>query len=245
MALSTLQPLPLWKTTLYCVLALCIVIALEQYTNLDLVIQRLLYNETSHTWYISQDEHKRIYTLYFYKGLKSIFIGTGVCLLVALLFFWKRCSIQMRGAIIEYLLALIFVPLCIASLKKITNTYCPNQLTIFDGMIPYVRLLESYPITANAINGRCFPAGHATVGFFLFIVYFCTFTLQKQRFRFYGVLLGCIVGGIAGFYQMVRGEHFLSHTLVTMILAWLCCAVIHTLCTQCLHICCKKTTLLQ
>ena len=151
----------------------------------------------------------------------------------------------MRVAVIEYLLALIFVPLCIASLKKVTNTYCPNQLTVFDGIIPYVRLLESYPITANAVNGRCFPAGHATIGFFLFIIYFCAFTLQKQHFRFYGIALGCIVGGIAGLYQMARGEHFLSHTLVSMILAWLCCAVIHTLCTQYVYKCCKKTTVVH
>ena len=27
-----------------------------------------------------------------------------------------------------------------------------------------------------------------------------------------------------GFYQIARGEHFLSHTLATAVLAWLLCA---------------------
>jgi membrane-associated PAP2 superfamily phosphatase len=35
--------------------------------------------------------------------------------------------------------------------------------------------------------------------------------------------LGLGVGCWMGFYQVARGEHFLSHTLATAALAWLLC----------------------
>lgn len=64
------------------------------------------------------------------------------------------------------LLSIIFVPALIAGAKYVTNVYCPYQLNIYNGLYPFVRILESYP--ADFIQpkpGRCFPAGHATAGF--------------------------------------------------------------------------------
>ena len=42
-----------------------------------------------------------------------------------------------------------------------------------------------------------------------------------RRLRWFGLALGLAVGWWMGLYQMLRGQHFLSHTLFTMIGAWM------------------------
>ena len=39
-----------------------------------------------------------------------------------------------------------------------------------------------------------------------------------------GLALGLGFGGFMGLYQIARGEHFLSHTTATGLIAWLLCA---------------------
>jgi membrane-associated PAP2 superfamily phosphatase len=50
----------------------------------------------------------------------------------------------------------------------------------------------------------------------------CYWVLTERRWR--GLALGLGVGAWMGFYQIARGEHFLSHTLATGLIAWLLCA---------------------
>jgi membrane-associated PAP2 superfamily phosphatase len=39
--------------------------------------------------------------------------------------------------------------------------------------------------------------------------------------RWAGLALGLAAGWIVGIYQMLKGVHYLSHTIVTMFLAWM------------------------
>jgi membrane-associated PAP2 superfamily phosphatase len=114
-----------------------------------------------------------------------------------------------------------FVPLILAGAKKYTNVYCPAQLSYYCGNKPYVKILSSYPADfdrgANA-KGRCFPAGHASGGFALMALFFC---FKRKKYRLAGLGAGLCAGWAMGLYQILRGEHFLSHTLVTMLGAWL------------------------
>ena len=41
-----------------------------------------------------------------------------------------------------------------------------------------------------------------------------------------GAVVGLAAGSAMGVYQIARGEHFLSHTLATALLAWLLCALL-------------------
>lgn len=46
------------------------------------------------------------------------------------------------------------------------------------------------------------------------MLFFC---FRSRRDRWAGLGAGLIAGWGMGFYQMLRGQHFLSHTLFTMI----------------------------
>ena len=66
--------------------------------------------------------------------------------------------------------------------------------------------------------GQCWPAGHASGGFALVSVASLALTRRRQLA---GVAVGLTVGGIMGVYQMLKGAHYTSDTLVTMLIAWL------------------------
>ena len=117
------------------------------------------------------------------------------------------------------LLSLIIIPLCIGSLKAVTNTPCPKNIEFFGGNYPNIQLFDSYPQDfIQESNIKCWPAGHASGGFALMSLFF----LFKKRKNKIAALLGAIViGWSMGTYKMLIGDHFLSHTIVTMIISWL------------------------
>jgi membrane-associated PAP2 superfamily phosphatase len=65
---------------------------------------------------------------------------------------------------------------------------------------------------------RCFPAAHASGGFALLSLYFL---FKKRRNRRLALGFALTLGWLMGGYKMVVGDHFISHTLITMELAWL------------------------
>jgi len=55
------------------------------------------------------------------------------------------------------------------------------------------------------------------------------FLVKKPRNQKIALAFGVTVGVLTGGYKILIGDHFLSHTLVTMILAWLVILIIHKL----------------
>lgn len=216
-----------YRLVLYSILFI-LVIMLEQYTDIDVWIQSMLYTPETHTWIITRAMHNGILGDIFYRGYKDMLIATGILAISYLIY----CSVYrkkkgIRIALVKYLLALIIIPLVVALMKPITNVYCPTQLDIFDGFAPYVRLLHPYPVWFTEAHGRCFPAGHATSGFFFIITYYALQTTPYTRYKWIGFAIGIALGWITGFYQMARGEHFLSHTLATMVISCAIAWIIH------------------
>ena len=66
--------------------------------------------------------------------------------------------------------------------------------------------------------GKCFPGGHASAGFSLFILYFA-YRPFYPKFARIGLGLALFMGISMSLVQMLRGAHFLSHNLWT---AWWC-----------------------
>lgn len=125
--------------------------------------------------------------------------------------------LRWRRSLLLFSLALALIPLCLGGAKKWTNIYCPYQLVEFGGTHGYQRLLEPVNVVNEGLGaGQCFPAGHATGGFALMVLFFCL----PHRLRWTGLGAGMFVGWMMGGYQMLRGQHFLSHTLFTMVGSW-------------------------
>ena len=117
------------------------------------------------------------------------------------------------------LLVLITVPALAGWGKNISNTFCPSEIRRYGGDVPYVKLCEPYPANDKPKRrGHCFPAGHASGGFALLGLMW----LRRTRgWKFGGLALGLGLGWWMGGYQMLKGAHYLSHTVTTMLVAWI------------------------
>ncbi|BCS94428.1 hypothetical protein DSLASN_00600 [Desulfoluna limicola] len=198
------------------------VVALFEWTNLDLQVQDRLFNFEANGWMV--DREAPLPRLLFYTGMKGGLIAFGVTTLVLYgLSFWKgggdKAGLQsLRQRYLTVILALIVVPSTIAVLKAETNMYCPSQIERYGGDKPYVTLFEAYPARCRPCDsGRCFPAGHASGGFALMALYHM---FRKKKNRVMGLFGGLGLGWTMGLYQMMKGAHFLSHTVVTMVASW-------------------------
>ena len=104
--------------------------------------------------------------------------------------FKKPALKKLRYGCILFLLAMAFIPLVIAGAKKATNVYCPYQVTLYGGENPYVKVLSHYPPDYDFTmhkRGHCFPAGHASGGFALMILFFC---FKKKKYKIAGAVSG-------------------------------------------------------
>jgi membrane-associated PAP2 superfamily phosphatase len=108
-------------------------------------------------------------------------------------------------------------------LKRGSLTSCPWDLAEFGGAAQYISHWRwGVP---DGGGGRCFPSGHATTAFAWFSG---GFALQRAFPKLactwsWGVLaVGLFLGGV----QLLRGAHYVSHTLWAAWLCWMVCAVV-------------------
>ena len=209
------------KTLWASVLALIFVLAFFELTSADLLLQEHFYLPAEKTWILK--DPRLLFRAIFYTGIKIPIYIIGVSALVASVISWKKNKwIEYRKGLIIITLSLIILPLSVAVVgKNISNVQCPDDLNHFAGKIPYVKLFDHYPNNPNSPDGKfprghCFPAGHASGGFAL-ISLFCFF--RNKRNKKLALIFAMSVGWIMGVYQMLRGAHFLSHQLTTMLLA--------------------------
>jgi membrane-associated PAP2 superfamily phosphatase len=195
---------------------------MAEFTGLDLVVQDRFYNFTTGTWLINPLAPWP--KAQFYTGPKYLLMLGGVALLAIVVTpgAWRKTApawMRDRRALLVCFFTLGLVPLAVGQIKQSTNVYCPAQIQRYGGAMPYVRVMESYPANFNpSRRGYCWPAGNASGGFALLAF---AGLVRTRRGQVAAIVLSLGVGGIMGFYQMAKGAHYVSHTLITALLAWL------------------------
>ena len=192
------------------------VLVLFELSSFDIALQDLFFDFEAGRWAV--DNAASGPRFWFYDGPKVLIIATGVTLIVLACgpSHWRRYVD--RRAIFVVVATLASVPAVIGLGKATTNIFCPSEIRRYGGDVPYVRLCEPYPDGDRPQRqGRCFPAGHASGGFALLSLAGLARTRRGQKV---GLAIGFVAGGAMGIYQMVKGAHYLSHTLVTMLTAW-------------------------
>lgn len=136
-----------------------------------------------------------------------------------------------REARLWWLLVSVFNMALIAAFKRASLTSCPSELAMFGGHALQVSHWALGVIDGG--HGHCFPSGHASTAFGFLSGYF---VLRSQAAHAGGgwragpsawgparwwLVATCAVGLLFGWAQMMRGSHYLSHTLWT---AWFCAA---------------------
>ncbi len=193
-------------------------------SNIDVWVQNHFYNFQTGKWLIVRDERPWL-DFILYDGIKKLLIIGYSLLLITLIIGYKKQWVQKyRREILILVLSGIFVPTTIVALKTATNVPCPRDWHMYGGEYPHVGVFDSYP-KDFCQNGRirCWPAGHASFGFSLLALIAIART-RTQQWMAFGISMG--VAWSMGLYKILKGDHFLSHTLIAMVMGWLIISLI-------------------
>ncbi len=209
---ATRSNLPILKKAWLALLLSCLaILALGQFTSIDLAIEDYYYDSLlkffpwEESWFAKDLMHGYV---------KNVIIKSGYLLylfvLLDIIFRWQRLSPFIRIRLRFVAVASFFVPFIVRGIQQFWVLHCPWNVDRYGGTEPFLRLLDFAP--AGIKISHCFPAGHATVGFWLASL--CIFWLPDNpkvaRLVFSS---GLGVGLFMGWVQQMRGAHFLFHTL--------------------------------
>lgn len=131
---------------------------------------------------------------------------------------WRRVLLFMS-------LGMTLAPLTVVLLKAISARHCPWDLLEFGGYAEHLAFFESAP--PGIPPGHCFPAGHASGGFCLFVLYFAGHALGKRLLQWAGLCTALAAGFAFGLVRIVQGAHFLSHVLWSALVCWVVILVLY------------------
>lgn len=190
-----------------------------EFTPLDLWMQDQFFDFASQRWLV--DGHEPVGRLIFYDGPKALLIAFALGLLALITGpeSWRR-RVEAWGWITHWprlaftLLVAASIPVTVGALKNASGVFCPSELVRYGGTAPYRRPFSTELCTER--KGYCWPAGHASGGFALLSL---TLLMARESLKRRVVLLAMAAGWSMGLYQMFKGAHFTSHTVMTMLLA--------------------------
>ena len=205
-------------------LCLFFTIILFELTPIDIIVQNYFFNFDTSSWI--WDNKEPISKFLFYDGIKKTLILFVFLILCSLIFFRNKEIIKTyKKGLVIVLLSAIIIPVTIGALKATTNMPCPKNIEYFGGSYPDVKLFDSYHIAfVQNKKIKCWPAGHASGGFALLSLFFL---FKKRIHQIYALSFALTVGWSMGTYKMLIGDHFLSHTIITMLIAWLLILIIY------------------
>lgn len=188
--------------------------------SLDLTVQSWFWN--GQDWLIPKDSgwfHQLAYT-----GPKVLLYAFALGLLWTIALPGRSPAWLGRRRAIYLFLSLAVVSLVCTQLRSVTHMATPRDLALYGAVGPnaweHLLLFDAKPALYPS---HAFPAGHASGGFALLALAFAWPTAAARR---RGALIGLVYGVGMGLYQVARGEHFLSHTVATAVLAWLIVAAL-------------------
>ena len=131
-----------------------------------------------------------------------------------------NCKITLsryRKILLYFLCASAVGPILVGISKSITHIYTPWDLSIFNGEQPYIKIFNAVP--PGLPVGHAFPAGHASGGYCFLSLYFVLLQIRYPN-KVYGIWAGLLLGIIFGVGQQIRGAHFPSHDMFTLVICW-------------------------
>ena len=192
-----------------------VVLGVFESTELDRHIQDLFYDPVKRTFPLRVPG--LFETVFHDFGRFSVIALATILVGLVVWSFRRPALVRWRRGFLYAALCLAAGPVAIAQLKHNSEIHCPNQLQIYGGDQPYVRLFG--PVLPGSKAGHCWPGGHSSGGFAMMSLYF---VFRRARPR---LALAWLIGGFAygfglGFSRVVQGSHFLSHNLWAALVCW-------------------------
>lgn len=151
-------------------------------------------------------------------GGKRLVAGAFLALVVLAIVAWRRPAFApWRRPIVVLLGSVLASVAIVASIKYSLPMDCPWSVSAYGGQLPHIGLFETRP--DGFPRNSCFPAAHASSGFAWVALYFL-FATVRPRWRYVGLLVGLGLGAVFATSQELRGAHFLSHDLTTLMICW-------------------------
>ena len=152
----------------------------------------------------------RVWRFFYDYGPLPAIITTAFSLLFLIVSFWVSRIAAYRNTAIFIVLAMLLGPGLVINgiFKDHWGRPRPRSIHTFDGHLTYL------PIWQKGIsgNGRSFPSGHASTGFFLMTPFFI-FRKHARRRAIAFLALGIGYGLLIGLGRMIQGGHFASDVM--------------------------------
>lgn len=186
--------------------------------GLDLWFASKLYQLQGNQWALQQHW---LTEQWLHRGIRKLNYALLLTTFLTTLFYlFVNKSDKVRSqAYLALSLSLVSALVLVAYFKMITNVACPWDLQLFGGKEPYFSILSARPDYLP--YHKCFPAGHASIGFAWVALYYF-FKITRPHWRWLGLAASLTAGIILGLTQQIRGAHFMSHDLTTLVLCLLC-----------------------
>lgn len=156
-------------------------------------------------------------------GLKLVVVAVGIAVFGAYLLSYVVPQLPCQRRRMLWIFAgMTGATLLVSTVKHQSAMHCPWDLAEYGGYAPFHALFDRLP--ANIAPGHCFPSGHASGGFALLAFYFAFRKTHAAAARLW-LFAGLALGFMMGWTQMMRGAHFLSHTVWSAWLEWIFLAV--------------------
>jgi lipid A 4'-phosphatase len=158
--------------------------------------------------------------LYHYGTWPALALAVGGLLLAVAGLCNRFYRPAWRGALFMTL-AMVLGPGLIVNVvfKKEWGRPRPKQVAEFGGQQDYSPFWQSTPYR----QGRSFPSGHASMGFFLMMPYFLARRHRKTRATSsLWLVIGIIAGGLIGWARITQGGHFLTDVIWSGALTYAC-----------------------
>lgn len=127
-----------------------------------------------------------------------------------------------------YLCAAAALEMGIAALLKSQSLVpCPWHAARYGGELVHGALLAFSP--GGVLHGRCFPSGHAASGF-AWMSFYYALRDHDLRLAYTGLLGGAVLGALFSATQVMRGAHFPSHDLASLLIVWTVATVLYWAC---------------
>ena len=198
------------------------VAVLFEYSGLDIWWESHFFDSARRSW--PYRDHWLTEQILHEGGRLFNIAASGIWLIGFVATVLIRSFKKYQAPLLYFLIASAAGPAIVGILKHITHIYTPWDIIPFAGSLPYIRLFD--PVPNGLPAGQAFPAGHASGGYAFFSLYFLLDRFGSPLKR-YGIAAGLLLGGLYGFGQQVRGAHFPSHDLFSMIICWYSSFVIY------------------
>ena len=129
-----------------------------------------------------------------------------------------------RRPLLYLWLATLIATVLVSALQSLTAIDCPWDMQGYGGPRPYFGLFDARPFGLR--DSGCFPSGHASAGYCWVAMYFF-FARVAPQWRRIGLMFGLALGLIFGVSQQLRGAHFASHDVATLLVCWLTALALH------------------